>query len=242
MARRSARKVNSMKEFIRDDGVVLKLDADLKKAILSRPSANPKSNWTDDDYALGAKTKLERWRQRRAELASLGVQLEGVRILDVACGNGIDCILLALEPVDSVIGIDLRLSLHLANKKGDRHRRLASEVLSAVSKGSDPWNALCKLPVCLVQGDATNLPFEPESFDLILSKSFLEHMIPIEAALSEMERVLVPGGLMYHVIDRYFWLRGCHAPGLVDIPWAHARLTPNEYRHFVAEYEGSSRH
>lgn len=227
-----------MKSFLRDDGVELVLDPDLKRAILGRPSANPKSHWTDQDYALGARTKLERWRRRLARLHALNVRLDGARVLDLACGNGIDCILMGLEPVKSVIGMDLNLPLFAADKVGARHRRLAAEVLSAVGRPGDCWSAVCELPVCMAEGDARNLPFAPGSFDLILSNSFLEHVIPIEAALSEMHRVLAPGGFMYHVIDPYYWLRGCHAPGLVDIPWAHARLSPPEYRRFVVEHEG----
>ena len=53
-----------------------------------------------------------------------------------------------------------------------------------------------------------------------------------------MVRILTPDGLMYHRIDPFFWVRGCHLRGLVDIPWAHARLSPDEYRRFVRETEG----
>ena len=228
-----------MKEFIRDDGVALTLHPEIKTKILGRPSANPKYNWTDEDYKNGAKIKLERWKNRLAELNSLGVEIEGKRVLEVACGNGIDSILLALEPVKRVIGIDIRLPLQLSNKKGRRHRKLAKQVLAEVGQSSNLWKNLCDLPIFFTEADATNLIFGGDSFDLILSKSFLEHMIPLESALEEMHRVLAPGGLMYHVIDPYYWLRGCHAPALVDIPWAHARLSKEEYRRFVIEAYGA---
>ena len=55
-----------------------------------------------------------------------------------------------------------------------------------------------------------------------------------------MARVVRPGGLIYHSIDPFHWLKGCHEWGVVDIPWAHARLTPAEYRCFVAENEGEA--
>lgn len=228
-----------MKEFIRDDGVALALHPEIKTSILGRPSANPKYNWADEDYIKGAKIKLERWKKRLAELNALGVEVKEKRILEVACGNGIDSILLALEPVKRVIGIDIRLPLHLTSKKGRRHRKLAKQVLTEAGQRSNLWKNLCELPIYFTEADATNLIFGNNSFDLILSKSFLEHMIPLEAALKEMHRVLAPGGLMYHVIDPYYWLRGCHAPALVDIPWAHARLSKDEYRRFVIEAYGN---
>lgn len=228
-----------MKTFIRDDGVALTLHPEVKTNILARPSSNPKHHWAEQDYMNGAKTKLKRWKKRLAELNSLGVDIQHKRVLEVACGNGIDSMLLALEPVKQVIGIDMRLPLHMTNKKGKRHRNLAKHVLSAADQNPDLWESLCELPIYFTEGDATNLVFENNSFDLILSKSFLEHMIPLEAALKEMHRVLAPGGLMYHVIDPYYWLRGCHAPALVDIPWAHARLSKDEYRRFVIEAYGT---
>jgi hypothetical protein len=53
-----------------------------------------------------------------------------------------------------------------------------------------------------------------------------------------MLRVVRPGGLLYHTIDPFFWLKGCHRGGLVDIPWAHARLRAAEFHRFVAQTEG----
>jgi hypothetical protein len=69
----------------------------------------------------------------------------------------------------------------------------------------------------------------------------LEHIVPIERALAEMARVVRPGGLLRHAIDPFFWLKGCHKDGLVDIPWAHARLRLGEFRRFVAETEGEAK-
>jgi hypothetical protein len=53
-----------------------------------------------------------------------------------------------------------------------------------------------------------------------------------------MARIVRPGGLIYHGVDLFFWLKGCHKGGIVDLPWAHSRLTPAEYHRFVAETEG----
>jgi hypothetical protein len=53
--------------------------------------------------------------------------------------------------------------------------------------------------------------------------------------------VVRPGGLLRHGIDQFFWLRGCHKAGLIDIPWAHARLRPDEFHRFVAQTEGEAK-
>lgn len=45
-----------------------------------------------------------------------------------------------------------------------------------------------------VVGDAHNLPFEDQSFDAVLCAEVLEHLIDPMQAISEMRRVLKPGG------------------------------------------------
>ncbi len=48
----------------------------------------------------------------------------------------------------------------------------------------------------LRQADARALPFEAASFDLVFSNLMLQWLLPPDAALAEMRRVLKPGGLL----------------------------------------------
>ena len=48
-----------------------------------------------------------------------------------------------------------------------------------------------------VQSDCHNLPFENQSFDLVLSLGMLEHVLDYELAITEMKRVLIPGGYLF---------------------------------------------
>jgi SAM-dependent methyltransferase len=48
--------------------------------------------------------------------------------------------------------------------------------------------------------DVCKLPFDDESFDLVLSFAVLEHVTDPEAAVAEMARSLKPGGLSLHTI------------------------------------------
>src|SRR5439155_1465900 len=75
---------------------------------------------------------------------------------------------------------------------------------------------------------------------VLVSRSAMEHIAPVERALAEMARVVRPGGVIHLRVDPYFWLRGCHKRGLVDIPWAHARMTLEDFRRFVTESEGAA--
>jgi ubiquinone/menaquinone biosynthesis C-methylase UbiE len=88
--------------------------------------------------------------------------------------------------------------------------------------------------------DATAMSFQDGTFDIVISRSAMEHFTPVEGALSEMVRVVRPGGIVYLGIDPFFWIRGCHKRGVVDLPWAHARLSLDDYRRFVAETEGEA--
>jgi ubiquinone/menaquinone biosynthesis C-methylase UbiE len=95
-------------------------------------------------------------------------------------------------------------------------------------------------PVRFATMDVKRMSFPDHSFDLLWSRAAMEHIVPPEEALAEMARVVRPGGLIYHCIDPFYWLKGCHKGGVVDIPWAHARVTPAEYRRFVAQSEGEA--
>ncbi|HUX95587.1 MAG TPA: class I SAM-dependent methyltransferase [Bacteroidales bacterium] len=56
-----------------------------------------------------------------------------------------------------------------------------------------------------VKGDILNMPFENETFDIIVSFGVLEHFSNIDQPISEMIRVLKPGGIFFaDVIPKRF--------------------------------------
>jgi ubiquinone/menaquinone biosynthesis C-methylase UbiE len=48
----------------------------------------------------------------------------------------------------------------------------------------------------IVAGDARDMPFESQSFDLVVCSEVLEHVPEPERAIAEMKRVVRPGGLV----------------------------------------------
>ena len=48
-----------------------------------------------------------------------------------------------------------------------------------------------------IRGDATQLPFDNEQFDLVISKQLIEHMQDGSTLIAELQRVLKPGGYGY---------------------------------------------
>lgn len=96
----------------------------------------------------------------------------GERVLDVACGTGIAS-RLAVEsvgPDGAVVGLDLDPGM--------------LEVARRVSPDSIDWH----------EASAEEIPFAPESFDLVLCSISLQFFPRKEQAVREMHRVLVPGG------------------------------------------------
>lgn len=231
--------MGEMREFLRDDGASLQVVPGFRDRIHHwRPSVSPKSDWDDEDYQRAAASRVRRFEKRFKRLEKRVGSLTGASILEIGCGGGIDTLLTALRPVGQVVGIDAQLLLFDAGKKAARNRRLLSKALEQCGEDADVDAALDRLPVSFKTLDATQLPFPEESFDVIVSRASLEHVIPIEGALDEMRRIVRPGGFMHHSIDPFYWLRGCHAEAMVDIPWAHARLSGEEYQRFVHAYEG----
>jgi SAM-dependent methyltransferase len=57
----------------------------------------------------------------------------------------------------------------------------------------------------VVQGSALALPWDADTFDLVTSQDFMEHMHPddLPAVIAEQARVAVPGGTILHLIPFY---------------------------------------
>lgn len=68
---------------------------------------------------------------------------------------------------------------------------IAAPMLEVARRRSRFWR-----PIRCVEADARRLPFEDASFDLVFSNLMLQWLLPPDAALAEMRRVLRPGGLL----------------------------------------------
>jgi SAM-dependent methyltransferase len=231
-----------METFTRDDGRTLQVVLGYRESLLSqRSSYSPRPDWSDEQYAAAARKKLKRTRQFLDEFAKWSGRINRARVLDVGCGDGINCLLVALWPVRSVVGIDMELPLFEAVERRDLVRRLTAQVCRETQLTGDIDEILKRLPVRLMKMDATAMAFDDDTYDLLISRSAIEHIVPVEKAFEEMARVVRPGGLIYLSTDPYFSPRGCHKSGIVNIPWAHASLSLQEYRRFVTESEGEDR-
>jgi arsenite methyltransferase len=106
--------------------------------------------------------------RRLAELAGVA----GLRVVDVACGSGATALLLARELDCVVVGVDL----------GAGAIEQARRATRAVARAS------------FVLGDAEALPLPDASFDVALSECSLCTFPDKPRAITEMARVVRPGG------------------------------------------------
>jgi 2-polyprenyl-6-hydroxyphenyl methylase/3-demethylubiquinone-9 3-methyltransferase len=108
---------------------------------------------------------------------------ENLKVLDVGCGGGLACETLAKLGAD-VSGIDL------------------SENSIKVAKNHAGQS---QLKVDYQQGAAEGLPYESNSFDVVLCFDVLEHVSNLEKVISEVHRVLSHGGIfLFDTINRTF--------------------------------------
>lgn len=192
--------------------------ADLGELILAALASlgKPVERLTPEDLAPVDQFHI-RGRTATLELARAVGLDEATRVLDVGSGVGGASRCLAAEFGCRVTGIDLteaycRAATLLTAKTGLTHL------------------------VDYRQGDATRLPFEDQSFDVV----WTEHVamnIPDKARLyGEMHRVLKPGGSL----AIYDVLAGPSGPVLFPVPWARTPETsflvsPDELRSLLTE-------
>jgi SAM-dependent methyltransferase len=228
-----------MTYFTRDDGVKIQIVDGFRERILGyRRALSPREAWSAADYAEAIRKKRKRFRRLVRQARALGFELKGQRVLDVGCGDASTCVLFAQNGA-TVDGIDLQPLLLNEDEKGGRARGFVAQLLELPGPEQLPA-ALNQLPIRVQRMDATAMRFADATFDFVMSRSAMEHVRPLEKTLSEIVRITRPGGLIYLSIDPFYWVRGCHKRGVVDIPWAHARLTSPEFHRFVSETEGEA--
>lgn len=112
----------------------------------------------------------------------------GDRVLDLGCGEGRHAITAYLDQTVTVVGLDL------SNK--DLHTARAR-----YAEFHDPND--CARRVDFLRASGLQLPFTNESFDKVICAEVLEHIEDYEAVLSEIHRVLKPGGKLAVSVPRF---------------------------------------
>lgn len=153
--------------------------------------------------AMGATGAL-----RRLDAFERIAPLAGRKLLDVGCGNGLYTLRMA-ERFDTVVGIDL-VPEHL-----DEFRNAVPPSLHG--------------RVEILEQSLTAMPWDDETFDVVTAIEVLEHVDDVEHGLSEIYRVMMPGGRLFVAVpNRLFPLEthaviigGKYMPGrrIPFLPW-----------------------
>ena len=114
---------------------------------------------------------------------------KGDRVLDMGCGGGRHAFALYRRGAD-VVALDLSFSDLTEVTTMFRAMELEGEVTEGGSAHT-------------VNGSAYQLPFEDASFDRIIAAEIMEHLPEDELAMSELFRVLKPGGLIAVTVPRW---------------------------------------
>jgi len=140
-----------------------------------------------DRWYSGHRTGTGPWY--RLVMASLGggKLLAGARVLEIGCGSGDFAAWLAEGGADAVTGQDLS-SVAIADANG---RFQLDNLTFAV-------------------GDIENIAYPAESFDLVVSCETIEHVLSPPKAISELARVLRPGGVLLLTTPNYMSITGLH--------------------------------
>ena len=112
------------------------------------------------------------WKRQTVRMSLDGMP-RNPRVLDLCCGSGDLCFLAENMGAGTVVGVDFTLPMLAVAKRRRRERGASSR---------------------FTQADALLLPFADGTFDVLTIGYGLRNVADIPAALSEMRRVLAPGG------------------------------------------------
>jgi demethylmenaquinone methyltransferase/2-methoxy-6-polyprenyl-1,4-benzoquinol methylase len=118
-----------------------------------------------------------RWKRRMVELAAVH---PGDRALDLCCGTGDIALALAQRGAE-VTGLDFSAAML---KIAENRRRKGNRKAGIPNSKLNPE---------FIQGDAQQIPFPNDSFDIVTVGYGLRNLTSWEAGLTEMQRVANPG-------------------------------------------------
>ena len=153
----------------------------------------------------------------------------GSRVLDVGCGSGRHVTAAYRLPRAVVVGLDpAPAELRTARERLRLHDRLGAH-------GGGCWS--------LCAADGLHLPFGEERFDLVICAEVLEHVSSPKRAVSELLRVLKPGGHLVVSVPRRWPERICWtlSPDYAGAPGGHIRIFAQSELAGLLERAGASR-
>ena len=143
-------------------------------ADLIRSAFTAQAGYISTSPAFVSEERLK-WLLDLVRMSGSAEELSGLEMLDVACGAGVVAVPMAGH-VGQVTGLDLTPAVI------EKAEELAGERNAANCK--------------FVLGDAADLPFPDDSFDIVTCTSAFHHFDEPERIMAQMARVLKPGAAL----------------------------------------------
>lgn len=114
--------------------------------------------------------------------------LDGLKVLDLGCGEGRHSISIWMQTAAQVVAMDLSRNdmLTARSRKND---------FAVEESGNHSLN--------FVEASGLQLPFADNTFDVVICSEVLEHIPDYQGMLDEIRRVLITGGVFAMSVPRY---------------------------------------
>lgn len=197
-----------------------------------RSTSTPASDLFDPEKAReNCRSRMNHVRTALPSLIAIletwGFGLEGKHVLEVGCGHGEFAFGLAEFGASEVVGTNLA---QYYEHEGSKER--LEQTWSTLSEVT----GISRDRVSFVFDDVAQSELEPESFDMIFTNEVLEHLVEYPKAFAGMASLLKPGGVALHEYNPFFCATGGHLDCTLDIPWGHARLSPEDFERYLETY------
>jgi ubiquinone/menaquinone biosynthesis C-methylase UbiE len=166
------------------------------------------------DYGGDTADSYSKWEYESGEMMHKlhfddKVDFTDARVLDIGCGYGGKTAFYLDRKPAQVVGIDLMPDhvTQAANYTNETHARAAH--------------------AAFVASDASALPFADNSFDVITATDTFEHFADPGEVLSEVARILKPGGHLVFYFTPHRSPLGSHLYKNIFMPWCHM-LVPED--------------
>ena len=140
------------------------------------------------------------------------------KILDVGCGDGVTDLglFLRMQP-EQLVGIDPFGGF--------------TDIEEVCKRNHIPENLIRHQNLTFTRDSANQIPFEDDSFDVVLSWGSLEHIAGgHQKALSEIVRVLKKGGILFAHPGLFYGEVGNHLGEFFDDPFIHLKIPEEELK------------
>jgi len=205
-------------------------DAGMPPVVLDRDKREVQKQW--DENPCGANTVAS-----HLQFGSIAFYREARRHRYTVYGPWFDAVMLFDETrAQRVLEIGVGLGCDHFRFARNGNQMTALDLSREHLRHTERHLALEGLSTEAVYGDAERLPFEDERFDLVYTFGVLHHTPHIDRALSEIHRVLRPGGValvgLYHRDSYYYWIQKVLVEGLLKLGFLR-----KGYRRVMSEIE-----